>query len=197
MATETEISFRERLAALRAQQAVLKARQIQDAPDPADQKQPMGLAFFLPVLGFTVILDLVDAFTAGTIGWLVGIFGDMVLLLVFGMSKGGRKQLRKMLISVLGEKIPVVATLPLRTVMLVIAYVQSNPKITERLGTVAKVAGYIPTPQTQALARGFQVASRAARAAQLASNSRVGAARAALELKRGFTARPEGVRRAA
>lgn len=116
-----------------AYQAQLEAEREQEEPSTEEPDKKMGLLFFLAALFFSVIGDLIDFFTAGTIGWLVGLFIDGILILMFGLSQSGRKQFKRMAIAFVGESIPIVAILPLRTIFLIWSFVGSRSKIIKKV----------------------------------------------------------------
>lgn len=122
-----------------AYQARLEAEQEEREPGTTGP-QKMGLIFFIGGLFFCVIGDLIDFFTAGTIGWLIGLFIDTALLVMFGLSKAGRKQLKRMLVGLVGESFPIIATLPLRTIFLIWAFIKSRSKIVAEATSVAQKA---------------------------------------------------------
>ncbi len=101
----------------------------------------MGVMLFAPLLILCVLADLLDMFTLGTIGWVVGFFVDAVLLLSFGLSSGGRKQFKRMVIGVVGDSIPGIAILPFRTFFLVWSFVKSRHELPIQLG----LSGYKQT----------------------------------------------------
>lgn len=92
--------------------------------NPANLK--MGLGIFLIALVLSLIADFAELVTAGTLGWFVGIFVDFILLLILGISKGARKQWKKIVVAIVGETVPIVATLPLRTLFLIWAFISSR-----------------------------------------------------------------------
>lgn len=102
----------------------------EDLPEPAK----MGIMFFAILLILCVIADLVDFFTVGTIGWLIGLFVDAILLLSVGLSKGGRKQFKRIVIGVIGDSIPVLAILPFRSLFLIWSFVKSRQALPIQLG---------------------------------------------------------------
>ncbi|MDO8496458.1 MAG: hypothetical protein Q7S43_03315, partial [bacterium] len=81
-----------------------------------------------------VVADFIDMLTVGTIGWLIGLFVDAILLLSFGLSKGGRKQFKRMVVGVIGDSIPILAILPFRSFFLVWSYVKSRYELPIQLG---------------------------------------------------------------
>ncbi len=117
----------------RAYQDQLQAEQEQNESEAPEPKK-MGLIFFLVALFFSVIGDLIDFFTGGTIGWLIGLAIDGILALMFGMSSSGRKQFKKMAIGFVGESIPFVAMLPFRTITTIWSFVSSHSKIIKKIG---------------------------------------------------------------
>lgn len=167
MATTFDMS-QYQLAQSRQQQAQLAAKQ----QNAQTKSKGIGIVMFLCILLFTVFLDLVDFFTAGTIGTLIGIIGDGILLIVTGISKAGKKQFKKILVMTLGEAIPVVSILPLRTIMWTWSFLASHPEWFVRLGkalkvagTVASVASKIPTPLSPELAAAGRIAKNTGNAA--------------------------------
>jgi len=89
---------------------------------------------------FCVIGDVIDFFTAGTIGWLIGIFIDLILLALLGISKSGRKQWKKWVTGLVGESIPIVAVLPLRSISLIWSFIFSR---SAKLQTVSGLASRV------------------------------------------------------
>ena len=63
------------------------------------------------------MLDAIELLTLGTVGWLVGLAGDYYLYKKTGQSKAGRAQKKKLIVAIIGEKIPLVNILPLRTIL--------------------------------------------------------------------------------
>lgn len=106
----------------------------QQAEQPQSEK--MGWGIFLPALFLCVVADLIDAFTAGTIGWLIGIFVDLLLLLMLGLSGSARKQWKKWLTGLAGESIPIIDALPLRSGFLLWSFISSR---SEKLQEVSRI----------------------------------------------------------
>lgn len=100
--------------------------------------EKMGLLLFLPLLFLCVIGDLIDIFTVGTIGWLVGIFIDVILLVTTGLSKSGRKQFKRILIGAVADSFPFVAFLPFRSVFLIWAFIKSRSEAAQYLAEMAE-----------------------------------------------------------
>lgn len=89
----------------------------------------MGWGIFLAALVLSLIADVVEFFTVGTIGWFVGLIIDLILLAMLGFSKAGQKQFKKWIWGPLIEKIPILATIPLfRVGFLIWAFVSSRSK---------------------------------------------------------------------
>ncbi len=86
----------------------------------------MGTMFFFILLILCVIGDLIDIFTAGTVGWLIGLFIDGIVLLATGLSKAGRKQFKRIVIGLIGDSIPILAILPFRSVFLTWGFIKSR-----------------------------------------------------------------------
>jgi len=97
------------------------------------EKNKISWLTFIPCLILSIIADIVEAGTAGTLGWLFGIFVDIILLLVLGLSRGGRKQFKKWLTAIGLEKIPIIDAIPFRTFFLVWAFISSRPKLLKTL----------------------------------------------------------------
>ncbi len=98
----------------------------------------MGWGIFLAALVLSLIADVVEFFTAGTIGWFVGLIVDLILFAMLGFSKAGKKQFKKWIWGPLIEKIPVLATVPFfRAAFLVWAFVSSR---NETLQAASKIA---------------------------------------------------------
>lgn len=94
----------------------------------------MGVMFFAILLILCIIADFVDMLTAGTIGWIVGLFVDGILLIATGLTKAGRKQFKRIVASVIGEKVPILNILPLRSFFLIWSFVKSRQEPPTQLG---------------------------------------------------------------
>ena len=116
----------------------MAAEQEEREPYSTKPEEKMGLLFFITGLFFCVIGDLVDFFTAGTIGWLTGLLIDAILALMFGLSKSGRKQFKRMLVAFVGESIPIIGMLPFRTIFLIWSFISSRSEIAKKLTSVAQ-----------------------------------------------------------
>ncbi len=112
----------------------LATEQEEREPYSTKPAEKMGLLFFIFAMFFCVIGDLIDFFTGGTIGWLIGLFIDGILALMFGLSKAGRKQFKRMAVGLIGESFPIIATLPLRTIFLIWSFVSSHSKMARKAG---------------------------------------------------------------
>jgi hypothetical protein len=166
MAVNEELRNKQELEARRASQRVAAMKEtflgdetseeIQKAKEAQDSKG-MSFGFFIIMLIFCGALDAIDFFTAGTIGWAIGLIGDGIILLVMGTNRGAQKQIKRMLIAVVGESIPAIAAAPFRTIGIIWSYISSKPRAAKALGAVvARVAG----PGGQAISRGFAVAKK-------------------------------------
>ena len=120
-----------------AYQARLQEEQEEREPGTTGTEK-MGLLLFLPLLFLCVIGDLIDIFTAGTIGWLIGLFIDGILLITIGLTRAGRKQFVRVLIGVFGDSWPFLAIMPFRTAGLVWAFISSRSKIAKKVSSVTK-----------------------------------------------------------
>src|SRR3989338_6799085 len=103
----TEEQFQEQLESDRALSQNEADKEGAGKENPTNGSQKMGVMFFSILLLLCVIADFIDMITVGTIGWLVGLFVDAVLLLASGLSKAGRKQFKRILLGVIGETIPI------------------------------------------------------------------------------------------
>ena len=120
----------------RAYQNKLEAEQKeQEMVDSEPEK--IGLIFFSVALFLSVVGDLIDFFTVGTIGWLTGLLIDGILALIFGMSKSGRKQFKRMLVAFMAESIPFINMLPFRTIFTIWSFIKSRSKVARRMASVA------------------------------------------------------------
>lgn len=118
-----------------------RARQRLEAESLAQQQglsqTRMGWGIFLIALVLSLIADIVEVLTAGTIGWLVGLFIDLILFAILGFSKAGRKQFKKWIWGPLIETIPFLSAFPFfRAGFLIWAFVSSR---SEKLQVVSKV----------------------------------------------------------
>lgn len=144
-------------------------------------KQGIGWGTGILVLIFCIILDAIEFFTVGTVGILITIFGDFFLLLYAGMSKKSKGQFKKIVVAVLGEKIPFVSMLPIRSIVWIWGFIASHPEWLAKLGKklsgvnkALQVASKIPSPvmpELQAAAKITQAASTAADAVNNNVNS--------------------------
>jgi len=108
------------------------------ARQQGETKARMGWGIFLIALILSLIADVVEFFTAGTLGWFVGLIVDLILLAMLGFSKAGKKQFKKWIWGPLIETIPILSTIPLfRVAFLIWAFVSSRSK---KLQAVSEVA---------------------------------------------------------
>ncbi len=121
MATQEE-QFQEQLESDRATPQTESPQEENQSEAPVK----MDTMLFAILLLLCVVADLIDVFTAGTVGWFVGLFVDAILLLALGLSKSGRKQFKRMIIGVIGDSIPVLAFLPFRSFFLIWSFVKSR-----------------------------------------------------------------------
>lgn len=98
----------------------------------------MDTMMFAILLLLCVVADFVDIITAGTIGWLVGLFVDAILLLSVGLSKGGRKQFKRIVIGVIGDSIPMLAVLPFRSLFLIWGFIKSRSTTIQSISSVSE-----------------------------------------------------------
>jgi len=120
-----------------AYQARLQEEQEEREPGTTGPEK-MSLLLFLPLLFLCVVGDLIDIFTAGTIGWGIGLFIDAVLLISTGLSKSGRKQFKRILIGAVADSFPFVAFLPFRSIFLVWAFIKSRSEAAQHLAEMGE-----------------------------------------------------------
>lgn len=137
----TEEQFQEQLESDRAISQAESNRKEDERKIQPEEPPKMGTMLFAILLLLCVIADFIDMLTVGTIGWLVGLFVDAILLLSVGLSKGGRKQFKRIVIGVIGEKIPIINILPFRSLFLVWSFVKSKYELPIQLG----LSGYKQT----------------------------------------------------
>ena len=132
----TAEQYREQLESDRAVYQTEQERKEEEAKNHPRNPEKMGLMFFSILLLLCAIADFIDILTVGTIGWLMGLFVDAVLLLSAGLSKAGRKQFKRILLGVIGETIPIpfLAILPFRSLFLVWSFVNSRYELPIQLG---------------------------------------------------------------
>ena len=135
-----EQEYAYQLELVRAQQRMSDEEEAARLEEESKKPVPMSWLLFLFMLLISVILDVIDIFTGGTIGWLIGIFGDLLLLAFVGISKSGRKQFKKIIIGLLGDSIPIVAFLPIRSIFLVWAFMSSRSTKLQAVGQIASKA---------------------------------------------------------
>lgn len=124
----TEEQYQEQLESDRALDQRQSDEEEQKKQNHPEASAKMGALMFALLLLLCVMADFVDILTAGTIGWLVGLFVDAILLLSTGLSKAGRKQFKRILIGVIGETLPIpfLAIMPFRSMFLVWSFVKSR-----------------------------------------------------------------------
>ncbi|KKS24844.1 MAG: hypothetical protein A2736_00355 [Candidatus Yanofskybacteria bacterium RIFCSPHIGHO2_01_FULL_41_27] len=145
--SEQEQEYVYQLELARAQQRMLQDEETARMEEESQKPVPMGLLLFLFMLLVTVILDVIDIFTGGTLGWLIGIFGDLLLLVFVGISKSGRKQFKRIIAGLLGDSIPIIAFLPIRTIFLVWAFLSSRSTKLQAVGQITTKAAIVRPPQ--------------------------------------------------
>jgi hypothetical protein len=120
----------------RARQRLLAEEDL--ARQQGETKARMGWGIFLMALILSLIADAAEIFTGGTLGWFVGLFVDLILLAMLGLSTAGRKQFKRWIWGPLVESIPVLSTIPfIRVGFLIWSFVSSRSKM---LQTVSEVA---------------------------------------------------------
>lgn len=130
-------------AEVKRQQLWYRRQQEEDLARQQEMTQTrMGWGVFLVALILSLIADVVEFFTVGTLGWFVGLIVDLILLAILGFSKAGKKQFKKWVWGPLIEKIPILATVPFfRAAFLIWAFVSSRSKTIQSVSAVA-TAGF-------------------------------------------------------
>jgi hypothetical protein len=121
-------------------------RQQQEAQaSPGQHREGMSFKTFLLFLIPSIIADIVDLVTAGTIGWAIGIAVDALLLIGLGFSKNKKKaQVYKVLAGLgLETVLPVLSMLPFRTLFVIWAYASEKPKMRKAAEIGAKVLPFV------------------------------------------------------
>jgi len=119
----------------RAQQRMEGETAARQQPPP--KAKPMGWGIFSVAMFFCIIGDTIDILTVGTIGWLTGLFVDFILFIILGTSKSGRKQWKKWVVGILGESIPIINILPLRSIFTAWSFVSSRSAKLQVIGNLA------------------------------------------------------------
>jgi len=143
MPEEQQQNYQEQLESNRALYQTEQEREAEEKENQPQQTPQMDTMFFAILLILCIVADFIDIITVGTIGWLVGLFVDAILLFSVGLSKGGRKQFKRMLIGVIGETLPIplLAILPFRSLFLIWSFVKSRYEPPIQLG----LSGYKQT----------------------------------------------------
>ncbi|MEK9158371.1 MAG: hypothetical protein AAB638_04300 [Patescibacteria group bacterium] len=103
----------------------------QTEPNISEKTHRMGTVFFAIMLLLCLVADGIDIFTGGTIGWVIGLFVDAILLISTGITKAGRQRFKTILIGVAGDSIPLLAFFPFRSGFLIWAFIKSRREATQ------------------------------------------------------------------
>jgi len=144
MPEDQQQNYQEQLESDRAISQIKSAAQEEEnREDRPETPAKMDTTLFAILLLLCVVADFIDIITIGTIGWLIGLFVDGILLLSAGFSKAGRKQFKRILLGVIGETIPIpfLAILPFRSLFLTWSFVKSRYEPPIQLG----LSGYKQT----------------------------------------------------
>ena len=135
----TEEQYQEQLESDRALSQIEQDREEKEKENQPQKPEKMDTTMFAILLLLCVIGDLIDILTVGTIGWLVGLFIDGILLLATGLSRAGRKQFKRILVGVLGETIPIpfLAIVPFRSLFLTWGFIKSRSSIAAAIDSKA------------------------------------------------------------
>ncbi len=127
---------------LAVQQQTEQERVAEEEEAAKNRGAEMSLGLFIPLIILCIIGDFIDVITGGTIGWLIGLFIDGIILLATGLSKAGRKQFKRIVVGLIGETIPIIDVLPFRTIFLTWGFIKSRSAIaaslSQKLPTAAK-----------------------------------------------------------
>ncbi len=135
MPTQEE-SYKYALEEDRARQRLLAEED--SARQQEEVEARMGWGIFLTALILSLVADAAEFFTAGTLGWFVGLVIDLILLLMLGLSTAGRKQFKKWIWGPVIETVPLLSTFPfIRVAFLIWSFVSSRSK---KLRAVAEIA---------------------------------------------------------
>jgi hypothetical protein len=117
--------------------------QQEQQPESEQQEQEssrMGWGLFISALVLSLIADIVELFTLGTIGWFVGFIIDLILAAMLGFSVSGRKQWKKWIWGPVIETIPVLSTIPLfRAAFLTWSFISSRSETLQAVSSVASL----------------------------------------------------------
>lgn len=143
MSEDQQQNYQEQLESDRAIYQTEQEKEEEEKKNQPKKQDKMDTTLFAILLILCVVADFLDILTVGTIGWLVGLIVDAILLLSVGLSKGGRKQFKRILIGVVGETIPLplLSILPFRSLFLIWSFVKSRYEPPIQLG----LSGYKQT----------------------------------------------------
>ncbi len=127
-------NYQEQLESDRALYQADQEREEREKGNQPETPAKMDTMMFAILLLLCVVADFIDMLTIGTIGWLIGLFVDAILLLSVGLSKGGRKQFKRIIVGIIGEKVPILNILPFRSLFLIWSFVKSRYELPIQLG---------------------------------------------------------------
>ena len=142
--SENETRYQQALEQGRARQNLSDEQNAKNEKDQEFEQQKMGWGIFLVALALSLIADIVEFFTLGTLGWFVGLVVDLILLAMLGFSKAGKKQWKKWVWGPIIEKIPILSTLPFRVAFLIWAFVASRNKKLQKVQKIMEMKKSIP-----------------------------------------------------
>ncbi|MBI2676715.1 MAG: hypothetical protein HYX21_02045 [Candidatus Yanofskybacteria bacterium] len=157
----------------------------EEAKKQQQKKDQMGWLVFIFALLLSIIADLIEIFTVGTIGWLTGLFIDFILFVTLGFTRAGRKQWKKLVSALFIESVPILNILPLRTILLTWSFIASRPKLMSRIEKGLKIASYIPSPVSAELkvaSKAFSVAASIEKNKEAPLIQKLAVAKSALKL---------------
>ena len=122
---------------LERERAVYQQTQQTESEGQEQNSSRMGWGLFISALILSLIADVVELLTVGTLGWFVGFIIDLILAAMLGFSSAGRKQWKKWIWGPIIETIPILDAIPLfRAAFLTWSFVSSR---SETLQTVSSI----------------------------------------------------------
>lgn len=141
MAVTAEQQYQYDLERDRARQRQLVEADLARQQLEAPERLPMGWGIFIIALILSLIADAAELLTGGTLGWFVGLFIDLILVVMLGFSKAGRKQFKKWIWGPLIETVPILSAVPFfRVGFLIWSFVSSRSTKLQAISKVASMA---------------------------------------------------------
>ncbi len=100
-----------------------------------EEQKKIRLPIFLVILFLCVVGDIIDALTGGTLGWLIGILIDLILVGMTLPIKSLRAQTKDNIGTIIGaiggETVPFLGFLPFRTALVIYLFIISRSKLAQ------------------------------------------------------------------